>query len=210
MNWRWKIAQNAEIRWWQRYLKKQPVASYWRWKNDYWRKFLEKNDIRFSGKEKILDAGCGPAGIFMVLTDHQVDAVDPLLPAYEKSIAHFNKENYPHTKFFPVAFEAYHSGEKYDTIFCLNALNHFSDITSSVDKLLEMLRKGGSMYVSIDAHNYYAFKKIFQWFPGDILHPHQYDLDDYKKMFTSRGGKITAVRLIKKEFLFDYYLLEVR
>lgn len=209
MNWRWKIAQNAEIRWWQRYLKNRPVASYLQWKTDYWQSFLKKNNIHFSGKEKILDAGCGPAGVFMVLDSHQVDAVDPLLPAYETSIEHFRKEDYPNVSFFPVAFEAFETEIKYDTIFCLNALNHFEEIDASVDKLFDLLKENGRMYVSIDAHNFSFFKKIFQFIPGDILHPHQYDLEDYKKMFTSRGGKIIATNLIKKEFLFDYYLLTV-
>ena len=40
MTFRWKIAQAAEIRWWQRYLKNKPTADYAVWKTDYWQILL--------------------------------------------------------------------------------------------------------------------------------------------------------------------------
>ena len=40
MTLRWKIAQAAEIRWWQRYLKNKPTADYAAWKRQYWRDLL--------------------------------------------------------------------------------------------------------------------------------------------------------------------------
>ena len=83
---RWKIAQSAEIRWWQRYLKRKPAADYLQWKSAYWKTFLHQIGLKVKASENVLDAGCGPAGVFMVLKDQKVDAVDPLLDQYDKKL----------------------------------------------------------------------------------------------------------------------------
>ena len=50
------------------------------------------------------------------------------------------------------------------------------------EKLVKLTKSGGKLIVSIDAHNYQLFKHVFRLITGDILHPHQYDLKEYKKM----------------------------
>ncbi|MEM6726326.1 MAG: class I SAM-dependent methyltransferase [Bacteroidota bacterium] len=81
-NWRWRLAQAAEIRWWQRYLRKKEPESYLSWKRDYWENFLEKIQCIVPSQAHILDAGCGPAGIFTIFPENQVTAIDPLLYHY--------------------------------------------------------------------------------------------------------------------------------
>lgn len=70
-----------------------------------------------------------------------------------------------------------------------------------------MVKPGGTLVVSIDAHNYSGFKKLFRLIPGDILHPHQFDLKEYQNMLASRGVEIEKSVLYKKEFFFSYYIL---
>jgi 2-polyprenyl-6-hydroxyphenyl methylase/3-demethylubiquinone-9 3-methyltransferase len=43
--------------------------------------------------------------------------------------------------------------------------------------------------------------------PGDILHPHQYDLAEYVAMLTRRGVEVQTQLLKKKEKIFNYYIL---
>ena len=208
MNLRWKIAQAAEIRWWQSYLKKKPKADYISWKKNYWSQLLEDCGLDFSNKnEKVLDAGCGPAGMFMVLPNQDVDAMDPLLSDYEKKIDHFSKTDYPNVNFFNSPLESFSPSEKYDSVFCLNAINHVADLDLCFDKLVDFTKKEGTLIVSIDAHNYSFFKKIFRTLPGDILHPHQFDLEEYKQMLTKRGCTIERTILYNKEFFFNYFIL---
>ncbi len=95
---RWNIAQAAEIRWWQSYLRNKPVKEYLDWKTAYWRDFLDHLELNIEGSKSILDAGCGPAGRFTILKDHQVTAIDPLLEKY-KSLDHFDPSMYPWTTF---------------------------------------------------------------------------------------------------------------
>lgn len=209
MKLRWKIAQAAEIRWWQNYLKKKPKADYLVWKKNYWQTLLEKLNLKFSEGEKILDAGCGPAGIFMNLDNYQTDALDPLLDDYEKKLDHFSPDQYPKIRFFSEPLETFLPEEEYDKVFCLNAINHVSDLELCFDKLVNFTKTGGTLIVSIDAHNYSFFKTIFRLLPGDILHPHQFDLEEYQQMLIDRGCKIKQSILYNEEFFFNYYILVV-
>ena len=65
----WKIAQSAELRWWKNYLKDKDPDDYKKEKLAYWKKVLAPLDSLVSNIEglDVLDAGCGPAGIFMAL-----------------------------------------------------------------------------------------------------------------------------------------------
>jgi len=204
---RWNIAQAAEIRWWQGYLKKKPKAEYLAWKNKYWQDLLVRIGVQPLASERVLDVGCGPAGAFMVLTDNEVDAVDPLLESYAVKLAHFDEAAYPNTTFHSLPFEAFQSDTPYDTILCLNAINHVADLDLCFDKLVTLTKPGGTLVVSIDAHNHNFFKHIFRLLPGDILHPHQYDLAEYETMLTSRNCNIKSSLLFDEHFFFNYYVL---
>jgi len=204
---RWRIAQFFEIRWWQRYLRSKDKWTYLNWKLAYWRDFLTKSGIKITSDAKILDAGCGPAGIFLLPVGGSTDAFDPLLGEYERLLPHFQQSDYPHVRFFESALETFSPPIQYDVVFCLNAINHVADIDQCFDQLVLFTRPSGTLTVSVDAHNYGWLKRIFKAFPGDILHPHQYDLKEYTAMLTQRGCRIDGTILIKKEWIFNYYLI---
>ncbi len=210
--WRWKSAQFIERRWWQRYLKNRNVKDYLNWKTNFWQNLLAKCHHYFNipTNANILDAGCGPAGIFIALPSHRVTAFDPLIDKYEKDLAHFKKSDYPTVIFFKAGLEDFQIDQPFDIIFCMNAINHVFDIAHSFDQLVRMGKSGSHLVVTIDAHNHTLIKKLFQAIPGDILHPHQYDLNEYQRMLTSRGCELIGTELLKHTFLFDHYMLIAR
>jgi 2-polyprenyl-6-hydroxyphenyl methylase/3-demethylubiquinone-9 3-methyltransferase len=87
----------------------------------------------------------------------------------------------------------------------MNAINHVADIGTAYDRLIAATKEGGSVVISIDAHNHTFLKHLFRIIPGDILHPHQYDLQEYNEFMTSWGCSIRKTVLIKKEFFFSHY-----
>ena len=219
MSLRWKIAQAAEIRWWQNYLKNKPITEYSHWKIQYWETLLVETGVEIKNTDqsrslgegvRILDAGCGPAGIFMIFKNQNVDALDPLLNDYEAKLPHFKKSLYPNVHFYNQSLESFDRKNEYDAVFCLNAINHVADLQKSFDILVDSVKPGGHLVVSIDAHNFSLLKTIFQAIPGDILHPHQFDLAEYTDMLTSRGCILEKTILKKKEFIFNYYILVLR
>ena len=206
---RWRTAQFFESLWWRNYLAKKDVTEYLRLKVLYWNKVLESiaSSVKLNPNDKILDAGCGPAGIFIALKEHHVTAFDPLLDTYNQTLQHFKFEMYPAVKFKTDTLESFKSEDQFDVVFCMNAINHVSELDKAFLTLYQLTKPGGKIVVSIDAHNRKFFKQLFRLQPADILHPHQYDLEEYKEMLTSLNCEILLTSLIKEEFLFNHYIL---
>ena len=206
-NWKWSLAQKLEYKWWQRYLRKKNVEEYVGWKKRYWEKLLTNISslVTVSGNQQILDAGCGPAGIFIVLEDNQVTAIDPLLDKY-KNLPHFQPARYPWVNFENLSIESLKSDNQFDIIFCMNAINHVDDIQRCYDNLIKALKPGGVLVISTDTHRNNLVKKIFQLVPGDMLHPIQLNLKEYNQLLTSRGMNVLGEMLYKREMIFDYYI----
>lgn len=205
--WKWKLAQTLEYKWWQNYLQKKDTTEYLQWKCHYWQEVLltVSKQIEIPIGKTILDAGCGPAGIFITLKGNTLDAIDPLLKRYE-NLPHFQPEKYAWTQFKNIPIEALDETEKYDFIFCMNAINHVNDIDRCYDNLAKALKPNGYLIISTDAHKHNFLKKIFQLIPGDMLHPVQLDIDEYITFLTNRNFDILKNILQKEEKIFDYYI----
>ena len=206
---RWRVAQIFEARWWKKYLSHKDVQSYLDSKKKYWDRIIKGLGTNLDMKpgQMILDAGCGPAGIFISLPDYDVTAFDPLIDTYQQILPHFKKEMYPNVHFYTETLENFASDRLFDIVFCMNAINHVSEIDEAFQTLYKYTKPGGRIVVSIDAHNYQILKYIFRAQPTDILHPHQYDLAEYQEMLTTMGCVITQTELLKTEFIFNHYVL---
>jgi 2-polyprenyl-6-hydroxyphenyl methylase/3-demethylubiquinone-9 3-methyltransferase len=208
-NLKWKIAQWFELRWWKAYLRDKNKEQYLSWKKNYWNNLLQqiKDAVNLQNDLTIADLGCGPAGVFIALPGNHVTAVDPLLDKYERETPFFKKNDYPNVEFVTSTVEGFIPHKKFDVVFCLNAINHVSDIARAYDVLTACTSPSGKMVVSVDAHNHTFFKHLFRLIPGDVLHPHQYNLREYELFLEKRGRKILKTVLLKREFFFSHYVL---
>lgn len=212
MSTKWSIAQWLELRWWQRYLRGKDTARYLQWKSNYWHGVLAKTAVSLSSlKDKeILDAGCGPAGIYMILDQSRVTAVDPLLPQYEQKLAVFNSSMYPYVNFVRTPLEQFSSPTKFDVIFCMNAINHVNDIKEGLNILSKHLKADGTLIMTVDAHRSSFLKQLFRFIPGDALHPHQYDMQGYISLLSNAGLEVVKTARIKYGRIFTHELLAAR
>ena len=203
---RWGIAQNIELKWWQRYLKKKDIKEYIQWKKQYWYDFLETTEVDelLNDNSRILEVGCGPAGLFMVL-EGQVTAIDPLLNSYTNKLSHLKPEQYPSVKFLEKSIEDFEEAE-FDVVFCVNVINHVQDIEKSILRISQLLKSGGVLVISIDTHNHTILKKLFRLSQLDILHPHQFDLKEYEEML-KKYFEIQLVKRLQKRKIFDYHVI---
>ena len=210
MNLRWKIAQWFELRWWQNYLRGKDKTAYLQWKKNYWQNIISQiaDEVKIDASQSVIDLGCGPAGIFIALPQNKITAVDPLLSEYETRTHFFSPVDYPNVKFEKSTIENYDAGgTNYDFVFCMNAINHVHDIGLGFKKLRSLCADNGAIIVSIDAHNYPFFKHLFRLIPGDVLHPHQYNMEEYTTLLNCEGWHASAPVLLKREFFFNHYLL---
>ncbi len=204
-NLKWKIAQWFELRWWQNYLGNKNPAQYRQWKTAWWQQNVLAH-VKVKPADVIADLGCGPAGIFIALPQNQVTAVDPLLNSYiEKGF--LTPSAFANVQFVNARLEDFSTAQKFDVVFCLNCINHVTDIEKALDVLVAAVKHGGMVALSIDAHNHSFFKYMFRLIPGDILHPHQYNLSEYRNFLEKRNLRITSQYTLKQEFFFDHILL---
>lgn len=207
---KWQLAQFLEIRWWQWYLRKKRPDAYLTAKSAYWQRVLDHLGLVVPAGARVLDAGCGPAGIFMVLPQAQVLALDPLLAAYAEKLPHFAPENYPWVQFITTSLEDFSVREPFDLVFCLNAINHVDDLAKGISILAQATASGHSLIISIDAHRWSALKWLFRLLPGDALHPHQHSLSDYLVMLQDAGFSPTRKIRLKPGVIFDYWILQMK
>ncbi len=207
MSIKWRIAQFFEIRWWQSYLSKRDVEVYLDQKRKYWKKILALCPFQVDPLNMILDAGCGPAGIFMILDYDYVDAIDPLIDQYEQKLPHFSRVRYPEVRFWSLGIEEFEPKWKYEYVFCMNAINHVRDISKSIQNLSKCTSKDGWLTLAIDTHKWKMLKSLFKTIPGDLLHPHQYDLEEYQQMLSANHFEIIQSKRLKQGFIFDYHII---
>jgi 2-polyprenyl-6-hydroxyphenyl methylase/3-demethylubiquinone-9 3-methyltransferase len=207
---KWRLAQFLEIRWWQQYLRKKGKEEYLNAKRAYWQRVLNELNLEIPVGARVLDAGCGPAGIFMVLEQAEVVAIDPLLKAYAEKLPHFVPEDYPWVQFENIMLEHLSVGEPFDYVFCLNAINHVSDLQRSLAILVEATKTGQSLILSIDTHRWRGLKWLFRLLPGDVLHPHQHSLTDYQALLKQQDLQIIQKHRLKPGWVFDYWVLVAR
>ncbi len=205
---RWKAAQFAEKQWWKNYLRKKTAEDYRTWKKGYWERFVRSLPEWASDRSglEVLDAGCGPAGIFMYYRKARVTAVDPLLPAYEK-LPHFSPSDYPNVEFHSQRLEDYRPLTGFDLVFCINAINHVQDMPRVLGRLHAALRPGGKLVISSDVHRYKALRRLFRLIPGDILHPHQMNEKAFRNALQEAGFRIRDAKPIGRQAIFSYLLL---
>lgn len=210
---RWQLAQWFELRWWQRYLKGKDKTAYLNWKKGYWHKVVQQAEalagapLLVERPLQILDAGCGPAGIFTILEGHRVDAFDPLLHRYQTHLTFFDVTDYPWVQFENQALEVFQPEVTYDLIFCMNAINHVRDIQVSLKNLAAAAKPGAIVVLTVDVHRIPFLKPLFRLLPGDVLHPQQHSLNDYYRLLPEAGLEVTGEALVRHEGLFDHKLL---
>lgn len=208
MGFRWKIAQYLERRWWKNYLSKKDPKQYLAWKRAYWHQFLKDVESAAPKDQRVLDAGCGPAGIFTILEGNEVIAIDPLLSSYEEFSA-FRPEEAPWTQFEQSLLEGF-SALNFNIIYCTNAINHVRDLSRGFTKLLDLLEPGGELFVSTDCHKFSLFKHLFRFTQLDVLHPHQFDEQEYGEQILEAGGAIEKSFILGGDLFFRYVVFKVR
>lgn len=207
LSFRWRTAQFLELHWWKRYLRGKNPADYLSDKRAYWQRVLTEIGHETVAGANVLDAGCGPAGIFILLHDvEKVTALDPLLDHYNDNLDIFTPDAYPSVNFITAPLETVQLEKApYQTIYCFNAINHVADWEFSFDRLTDWAATGTRLIISSDVHRRSWLLPIFRALPGDALHPQQHGLDAYQEALKKRGWKITGEYRLRREWIFDYY-----
>ncbi|MBC6993457.1 class I SAM-dependent methyltransferase [Neolewinella lacunae] len=202
---RWRVAQYLERRWWRRYLRAKPPEQYLAEKSAYWQRTLDELGWTVIPHRKVLDAGCGPAGIFITLHGtERVTALDPLLLRYETDLSIFARSRYPETDFAVQTLEQPIPGGPFEAIYCFNAINHVANWALALDQLTAVAHTGTRLLLTSDVHRHPWLEPIFRLLPGDLLHPQQHGPAAYRAALQSRGWRVEKEQVLRREAIFDY------
>lgn len=204
------MAQWLERRWWQRYLRRKDPAVYLSDKRAYWQRVLQQLGHVPAAGAVVLDAGCGPAGIFVELHERcQVTALDPLLEAYQADLDIFDYAAYPSVQFLAQPLEtARPAAAPFKIVYCFNAINHVADWDVALDRLTQLTAPGGRLFIGSDVHRWRGLRTLFRRLPGDALHPQQHRPEDYRHALTQRGWRIVREKRLRRTLIFDYVVWE--
>ena len=200
------MAQWLELRWWERYLKPLKKEDYYSKKKQYWQQILHQLELEPVVNQPILEAGCGPAGIFTILHNQKVDAIDPLLRKYTQRLTHFSPEEYPWVRFHATTLED-HSCQPYPLVFCFNAINHIANWEDGMRKLVQFTAADGRLALGVDVHKYSWLRWVFRYLPGDLLHPQQHIAEEYRAVLQKHNMTIEHEFISKKGLIFDYWIV---
>ncbi|MCF7859519.1 MAG: class I SAM-dependent methyltransferase [Candidatus Cloacimonetes bacterium] len=205
-NVKWKLAQFLELNWWRFYFKDKSKEKYYSDKMKYLLRILKSLEYTlddFTGKN-ILNAGCGPAGFFILLNEAKITAVDPLLNRYEKKIEFFNMSDYPNVKFESISVEDFQPEIKYEFIFCINMLDHVREPEKVIRVFKNVLADEGKVIVLVDTNKYKLLIKLMNVLPLNPLHPQQLTNEEYINLFKRNNLKPLSNFTFKKKLLYDY------
>ncbi len=158
----WRRAQRLELNSWRKERRESEKAR--------WVEFLKKNP-HLKGHETVLDVGSGPDGIIFYANGKRNVAVDPLMFSYlgfmpRRKGVHLVAsigENLPF------------KSNSFETVFCMNALDHTVSPESVLGEIRRVLKPGGTAVMHV--YCYTAVDKFFFRFgykdPNFFHHPHK-------------------------------------
>lgn len=203
----WVFAQFLERIWWQRYLSKRSVEGYLQWKKDYWLRFLDLLEIsldELKGK-RILDLGCGPAGINIVLNQSYVTGVDSLIFNYGKDLSVFEPHKHPHVQYVNQSLETYDPERPVEVVFCTNAINHVANIHTCLHRMAHSLEHRGTFVISTDVHRYSWIARVCKTIPLDWLHPQQLREGELEILLADVALMVQRKVRLRVGKVFDYW-----
>jgi SAM-dependent methyltransferase len=129
--------QEEEIKWWMHNFKQMGLEAFLAVRrDDLHRYFFASALLQECGRG--LDYGCALVSIFEFAPELHVDAIDPLLPEYDKIYRHHGTVNYVSAP----------SG-LYDWIYCCNVIDHTPDPQTIVDDFKRLLVPLGRLYFEV-------------------------------------------------------------
>lgn len=187
---RWQQAQAEELECWSYNQERVSDPRYMAKKREYWQQMLHRvgfqEEILHDGGQKILEVGCGPTGIFILL-DAIADnytILDPLLDEYQKLYTH---PFYPaHSISLPLEdLRIDKNTSRFDRVFAINCVDHVRDLRLFLERLSDVSSREGTIYLAVNTHERKSTARIWRWLQWVLEphHPYHFTKEEYEEIF---------------------------
>ncbi len=150
----------------------------------YWRRILDvvqSAGVTVEPDSRVLDMGCGGAGILHAIDRGHLIGVDPLMDFY---LARFPALADAPATWLTGTAEDFQAAA-FDVVFCINALDHVRSPARAAANLTRLVANGGHLVLQLNAHTTRLAQRYFTLFHHllDPPHPHQLHRDDVASLF---------------------------
>jgi SAM-dependent methyltransferase len=189
---RWQVAQEAEREGWQNW-KSLKSDSTRKQLGEYWTRYVNliAKYVSFKPEGKILDIGCGPAGIIDHILLGQRFGLDPLMDFYLS-----NFEMSPDIEWKPGNMEKVpFDNDYFDVVITTNTLDHSFEPEKGLGEIHRVLKKGGALILTVNC--YAPFRRLLRLAKerlgmGDKAHPYSFSQRQVKAMIEEAGFNLSA------------------
>lgn len=141
-----------------------------------WERHLRSLDLSLSwfAEQHVLDVGCGPTGAVYFVNAARRVGLDPLADLYEEWNGHWGS---------PIELISAHAetmpldDRSFDTVFCVNCLDHTRNPAVVISEIARVLKPGGTLvlHVDLDSPLRRLHKRVRPH--AGIMHPHSLTYD---------------------------------
>lgn len=168
-------------------------------------RYLKRFESLLSGKETLLDIGCG-SGFFLeeaqTLGFREVYGVEPSIDAIEKASAAM-KSSIINSVFKKGLFE----NEFFDVVCFFQTLDHINKPNTFLSNVWGILKKGGLVLAINHDANSPSAKLLGEKCPiYDVEHTYLYDKSTMKKLFEKHQFKVAWVGSVSNTYPISYWL----
>ncbi len=186
---RWQEAQHLE----ESQATTDEVRQWVEVRKDTWANFVAylRRAGYLTNPRRVLDIGGKYTTVFLALREGERYAVDPVyLSMFEQHPFLQDVEELKGVHFLAMPAEEIQEVGSFDTIFCINMLDHMAVPQQLVDTIDALLTPGGNLILVIDCYADRLVREIVRRFDVDVPHPHHFLAEDIRRMFSRLSLRI--------------------
>jgi SAM-dependent methyltransferase len=136
-----------------------------------WERHLSSVGLSLSAftDQHVLDVGCGPTGVVYFIEAERRVGIDPLADQYEQWNGYWGRPIElitSNAEAMPLA------DESFDTVFCVNCLDHTRNPAAVISEIARVLKPGGTLVLHVDLDS--PLRKLHKRVRphAGVMHPH--------------------------------------
>lgn len=142
------------------------------WRGRLYKKFFLYPSLRRLVRGRMMDIGCGDGEFISKINQSIGVDINPFCIQYIKTMG---MEGY-HYDSYPLNFEE----ESFDTLFCVNVIEHIEDPSDLINEMHRLLKKSGTLIIGVPT---------YKGFHSQVDHKVFYDEQNLEETFNNFGFK---------------------
>lgn len=187
---KWRVAQEAEARYWTELIDTQDERFFERTK-EYYGYF--KNHLANCEYDTVVEFGCGPVGLLPHIKARRKIGLDPLAFKYSRMGYDYNKRDYCiiNAKGEDVPLLDCYA----DLIICVNVIDHSNDPLKMLEEIFRVCKHGGKIIISCDLRDRKS--------QTDPWHPILISAKDIEDFFKDKGCRIESQEILPPHHIME-------